>query len=194
MTLLERWSALPRVGRWVVAAAAFIAIYFAVVEPALDLTASWNARADAIESGLSSRAGASDAAQQSALAASRFGSPLLPGGPGRSGELNARVEQILRGRDVSGLTIRARAPVPMGRAVFAGLIPENTSAQRLILDVDFECSPSIAASILADLESAPEIAAVGRVVLRRDDRDAKRLIRVSLSPEAWVFAAKGGGR
>jgi hypothetical protein len=193
MTLRERWRSFPRAARWTALAAAFLVLYFTAIEPALDLTASWTARADAIEAAMIARRDPG-AAQRDALAASRFGTPLLPGGPERSAELNARVEQVLRGRDVGALTIRARAPVPLGRSAFAGLVPESVSAQRLILDVDFECDPALAAAILADLEQAPEVAAVNRVILRRDDREGKRLLRVTLSPEAWVFASKGAPR
>lgn len=198
MTLRERWNSLPRTGRWIVAAAAFMAAYFVVIEPALDATASLAARADVLQSGLDRRrasaSGASDAAAREALAISRFGETREPGGPERPGELNACVERILRDRAVSSLTIRARALVPLGRAAFAGVIPESQQAQRLALDVDFESSPQIAVEIIAALEQAPEVTALGRVILRKVERDGKKSVQVSLAPETWVITPKRGER
>ncbi|MBL8745351.1 MAG: hypothetical protein JNK58_03235 [Phycisphaerae bacterium] len=198
MTLRDRWNSLPRAGRWLVAAAAFMLAYFVVVEPALDATARAAARADVLQAALDRRrataAGASDAARNATLAATKFGAALPPGGSDRPAALNACIERVLRDRPVSALAIRTRAMVPLGRAVFAGLIPEGQQAQRLVLDVDFECAPPVAAEILAELEQAPEVTAVGRVIMRKIERDGRRAVQVSLSPETWVITAKRGER
>lgn len=197
VTLRERWESLPPTGRWAAMAAAFMAAYFLVIEPTLDWRASLSARGDVLQSGIDRRraqqAGSSEAAGKAALAASRFGEVRGPGGAERPGELNACVERILRDRAVTGLSIRTRALVPLGRAVFAGLIPEGQQAQRLVLDVDFESSPAVAAEILAEMEQAPEVTAVGRVIVRRIEREGKKAVQVSLSPETWVISAKRGG-
>lgn len=190
MTLRARWQSLPRAARWLILAAAFVALYFASVEPALDATARLSLRADALQSALDRQRSTRD--DSAALAAARFGDPLLPGGPDRLAALNARVEQVFRERRVSALTIRTRAPIPLGRGSFAGAIPESEQVQRLILDIDFEADPDTAAHVLADLERAPEVAAVSRVSLRRLEKDGRRLVQASLSPEAWIIAPKGG--
>jgi hypothetical protein len=192
-----RWDALPRTGRWIVSAVGFIVVYFVIVEPTLDTTASLSARADVLQSGIDRRrtsaAGGSDAAGKAALAAARFGAALAPGGAERPGDLNARVEQVLRDKNVSALTIRTRALVPLGRAVFAGLIPEGHQGQRLVLDVDFESSPAVAMEILAAMEQTPEVTSVGRVIIRKVEREGKDSVQVSLSPETWVITPKRGG-
>ncbi len=197
-TLRERWDALPRTGRWIAAAAGFMFAYFVVVEPTLDATASLSARADVLQSGIDRRrasaVGASDAAGNAALAASRFGAALPPGGAERAAELNARVERVLRDKSVLSLTIRTRALVPLGRTVFAGLIPDGQQAQRLVLDVDFECGPVVATEILAELEQSPEVTAVGRVIIRKIEREGKKAVRVSVSPETWVITQRRGER
>lgn len=197
MTLRERWDALPRTGRWIASAVGFMLVYFAVVEPTLDMTVSLSARADVLQSGIDRRrasaAGSSEAAGKTALAAARFGSALAPGGAERPGALNARVEQILRDKNISALTIRTRALVPLGRAVFAGLIPDGHQGQRLVLDVEFESSPAAATEILAELEQAPEVTTVGRVIIRKVEREGKKSVQVSLSPETWVITPKRGG-
>ncbi len=198
VSLFARWASLPRAARWLLASGAFVLGYFVVIEPGLEATARLNARADALQAATERRdalrAGRSDAAREAALAATRFGPALPPGGPERPAQLNAAVERILRDRSISALTIRTRALVPLGRSVFLGLIPESQQAQRLILDVDFESSPDTAAAIIAEMEQAPEVAALGRVILRKVERDGRKALQVSLSPEAWLIASKGGGR
>ncbi len=195
-SLLQRWNSLPRAGRWLLAAAAAFAAYFAVVEPVLNRTGDLAARADAIQAGLDRQAQRSQSGASGAIALglSRFGSAAVPGRGERSGELNARLEEILRQRKVSSLSIRARAPVPLGRSAMDDVIGEGEQVQRLILDIDFESSPEVAAAVLADLEQAREVASVGRVSMRRLDRGGQRAVQVSLSPEAWVIAPRGGGR
>ncbi len=194
--LRASWDSMPRAGRWLVFAAIAFGAYFAVVEPVLNWTADLGARADALQAGLDRQAARSrsGAAGVVAVGLSRFGAAATPGRGERSGELNARLEQILRERRVASLSIRARAPVPLGRSAMDDVIGEGEQVQRLILDIDFESSPEVAAAVLADLEQAREVASVGRISMRRLDRGGQRSVQVSLSPEAWVVAPRGGGR
>lgn len=196
--LSDRWAVLPRAARWLIMAGAFVAAYFVVVEPALVWTERLDTKADILQSGLErerERRGAeSDAGQTLARGASQFGDVLPPGRAERSGVLNARIEEALRGRAVSGLSIKARAPLPLGRASMAGVIGENEQVQRLILDLDFEAPPEVAMSILAELERSKEVASVGRVILRRVEKDGQKLVQASVSPEAWIIAPRGERR
>lgn len=196
--VLGRIRALPRAMRWAIVAAAFVLGYFVVVEPALDASARASARADALQAGLDRRLDAagerSEASRTLALAASQFGAPLPPGGPDRASALNARIEAILRDRSVSNLSIKARSPVALPRTAMEGGVPEGKQVQRLVLDVEFEADPSVAMAIVADLEKAREVSSVGRVVMRRVEREGRKTVQVSVSPEAWTLAARGGAR
>jgi len=196
--LVERWRSLPRAARWLIAFGLIVVLYFAVAEPALDWRARASARADALEAGLARQAeraaGTSADAAALALAASRFGSPSLPGGEERIRELNRRVEDIFSRHTVSNLTIRARSPASLGREALAGAVPQGLQAQRAALDIEFEASPETTSAVLAELEGAPEVAAVGRLTLRRTDRDGRKRVAVSVSPEAWIIAPARGGR
>lgn len=194
--LLTRWNALPRAARWMILLLLALGAYFGVVEPALDWRARAALRADALEAGL--RRGAERAAQDAAatsaiaLAASRFGQPLPPAGEERLRALNDRVESIFRSASVTGLTIRSRTPSTLARDTSAGLAPPGRQVQRIVLDIEFEAAPETAAEIIAALERAPEVAAVGRITMRRIDRDTSRRVAVSIAPEAWVIAQQGG--
>lgn len=198
MSLRERWNALPRTGRWLILAALFIGAYFVVIEPALDATASLAARGDVLQAGLERRRAndqrGGEAETRSALAAARFGETFPPGGAERAGELNACVERVLREKQVSSLTIRSRALTPLGRSAFAGVISESEQAQRLVLDVDFECAPAVAMEIISELEQSPEVTALGRVILRKAGGEEKKVLQVSLAPETWVITPKRGER
>lgn len=197
-SLIARWSALPRAARWSALAAAGIAAYFLVIEPALDATASLSARADALQAGVDRRneraRAESEAGRLRSLAAANFGAPALPGRAERSGELNARLEEVFRGRAVGSLAMKARAPVALGRGALEAGLQEIEQAQRLIVDVDFESTPDVATAVLADLERAGEIAAINRIILRKIEKDGKKLVQVSISPEAWVIGPRGGSR
>jgi hypothetical protein len=202
--LRQRWRALPRAAQWLIVAAIVGGLYFAVIEPILDATASYSASADVLQAGLdrtrARRAEDSESGRALALGAARFGAPLLPASPGATGAddraaaLNARIESILRDRRLRALSIKARTPVALGRDVLADVVGPDEQAQRLVIDLDFEADPEAAMAVIADLERAPEVAAIGRVSLRRLDREGQKVVQVSVSPEAWIIARKGGRR
>lgn len=196
--LLARFSALPRAARWALVAGSFVLGYFVIVEPLIDASARAAARADALQAGLHRRLDAagerSGATQQLALAASQFGAPLAPGGPERASVLNARIESIFRDRLVSNLSIKARAPTALPRTAMAGGVPEGKQVQRLVLDVEFECEPAVAFAVIADLEQTREVASLGRVNIRRLDREGRKIVQVSLAPEAWTLSPRGAAR
>lgn len=198
MNLLDRFLALPRAARWAAAAATFLAAYFILVEPALDATTSARVRAETLETAIQRRtanaSSNSTAAQDAALAAARFGERLPPGGPDRAAALNACLEQIFREATVTNLSIRARAPVPLAKGPLASVIQEGSQAARLMLDVEFEAAPNAAAAIISHMERAPEITSLNRVVIRRVEREGKRTVQVSVTPEAWIIMPKGAAR
>lgn len=203
-TLLQRWQAMPRAGKWLALAAVAALAYFAIIEPTLDATTSYAVRADVLQSGLdrsrARRAEDSESGRALSLGATRFGAPLLPAATGATGSddrgaaLNARIESILRDRSLRALSIKARTPVPLGRDALADVVGADEQAQRLVIDLDFEADPQAAMAVIADLEKAPEVASIGRISLRRLDREGQRVLQVSVSPEAWIVARKGARR
>lgn len=196
--IIARIAALPRAARWALVAGAFVLGYFVVIEPVIDASARAGARADSMQAGLHRRLDAagerSSASQQLALAASQFGLPLAPGGAERASALNARIEAIFRDRMVSNLSIKARAPSSLPRTAMVGGVPEGKQVQRLVLDVEFEADPKVAIAVIADLEQTREVASVGRVNMRRLEREGRKIVQVSLAPEAWILSARGAAR
>lgn len=208
-SLRTAYARLPRAAKWVVWSVLFCLAYFLVAEPALERTAALTAAADATESALAREraiaAAWSDTNTPAAAARAAFGAPLPPGpSEPRTRALYTRVNRILETHRLAADITERRAPLRDAAAdTLAG--PGNR-IDRFILDLTFESSPETAAAVLADLESAEEVAAVGRVQMRRvesgraadrgSDRAASRRVRVTLSPEAWILtpAAGMGGR
>jgi hypothetical protein len=189
---------LPRAAQWALAAAAFVGGYFLLVEPTLDLTNSLDTRADYLWTSLS-RSGDPAAAQTEServisVGVLNHGDPELATLETGGGKLNERIEAILRDRQIVSLSIKARAPAPLGRGVLQDAVGEGRQVQRQILDIDFEAAPDVAMSILAELEKSKEVASVGRVSLRKSPKEGRNLLQVSVSPEAWVLAPKGASR
>jgi hypothetical protein len=199
-TLRARWSALPRAGRWGLLFALFLALYFGVIERAVDMYVRYAGRADADQAQLIRFEQASDqvlrAAQQTNLGLRTFGVVDEPADSEvRQEELNRAIDQILRRNGVEGHTSTTRT-VPMGKARLSELVPANTRLERLSKTIDFSAHPGAVAGVIADLEQTPAVATISAVTLKTaDSRDRPgRLLSATITIEAWVLARKGAQR
>jgi uncharacterized membrane protein YgcG len=213
--LRDGYARLPRAARWALWAVLIFVAYFLLAEPAFVRTDEFNGRADAIDSSLAREraiaAAWSDSNTPAAAARAAFGAPLPPGpSEARSRALYTRVNRILESHRVAADITERRAPLrETGVELLAG--PGNR-VDRFILDLTFESTPETAAAVVADLESAEEVAAVSRVQMRRAETarggagegagagggrgggggGGTRRVRVTLSPEAWILVPAGG--
>ena len=100
------------------------------------------------------------------------------------------INTILENNKVTPNNINEHPPVRLsGDAATALGVPIN----RIIIEFSFEASPETVAAVLAELERTPEVAAVSRVKIDRSGvrggaNDDDRLVRATLSPEAWIVA------
>jgi len=194
--LLQLYRDLPRAGRWLVWTGALLVAYFGLVEPVLDATARLDVEADRLEARLDqARREAGQRGQQLAarrLGMTRFGSPLLPGEPDvRAADLGARINEVLKAHGVGSHTSQASS----GRLP-EGPLPAALDGARIrthIRDVQFNARPEVVTAVLADLESAPEVARVTRIDLTPADDRATRTIRASVTLEAWAIEARRPG-
>ena len=202
-TLLARYAALPRAARWLILGGAFFVVYFAVIEPVLKRTYDLNTSADALAASLARErrlaAAWSDSNTPAAAAKAAFGSPALPGPiEPRSRALYTRVSKIFEAHNI--VPDIAERRVPLRADQVQALAGGGSRIDRFILDLTFEASPETAAEILAELERSEEVAAVGRVQIRRLDASragasgegGPRRVRAVLSPEAWVIIPGAG--
>lgn len=206
--LLNKFAELPRSMKWLVVFLLFTAVYFLVVEPALDQANQLNTKADRLALGLKQERDllSTDSAKGKLLADGRrlFGEPLLPGDPANRPEaIHTAVDKILSKNGVTK-SIKNERRIPFRGDELANLLGSSIqgTAERIVLDLAFEASPEAVTAIITQLEQAPEIALVGRVELRRPDagRDPKsgapvavsRTLKVTVSPEAWIVNTTSG--
>ena len=202
MSLADSFRQLPRAGRWGVAAVAFLAFYFLVVEVALERWNSFSAQADSKEALLRDWTGGSEKrlADENAVANGRrlYGNANFPGPEGeRSQALRARVADVLKKHGVRDYNERDRELL-LGNGPLSAAVGAGTRVRRIVRDVSFDCSPETMVEVLADLERTPEVSAVSRVFVRKltssgtRANSSARNVGVTISVEAWAIAREGG--
>jgi hypothetical protein len=198
-SLLERFRALPRAARWLAYFGAFCLGYFLVIQPAIDQVNEFNGRAAAARDELGVEGVAKTQRQavatQVRAGLSIFGPVAFPGDPAeRSQAFNRTINEVLSKHSIRG-DRRITRTAPLGTGPIDAVAGFGKRVDRLIMDLQFDASPEQVSAILADLESAPEVAAITRVQLRRETAGEGsaapgRMLRVSLSAEAWILARK----
>jgi len=198
--LLARFTVLPRAVKWMLLAGSLIVLYFGVFEPTLAFADRWNTRAASLESALArdkELAGLEGDGWKIQSAQSAFGEPVRPGQKDVTPEGLLRVvNAVLDQHAVGGRTVSESTSALTGDAAVALGVGE---IRRFILQVSFESDAATVAAVLADLERAPEVAAVSRLridkaSIRFGADEDEGLVRATLSPEAWIAARPGSGR
>ena len=194
--LADKFRSLPRAGRWGACAVALLAAYFIVVEPVIDRINRVNSKAD-------DRAGAlvalthdpSGSAADIALGVRKFGEVLLPGDEQiRSVAFNRRVTSILEKHKIQDNSTTRK--MPLGQGPLKEDYGDVNRIDRLVREVQFEGTPESIAAVISELESAPEVAAVSRIQIRHGDQKdtAGRVLKASVTAEAWIVSEKGRSR
>lgn len=190
-TALQKLRDLPRMWKWIIAAAVLALAYLGVINPVLSRIESLQAKADAMQ-----RAIARDRELgtingdgwtiESGQAA--FGKPNRPGDGVVTPESFTRVvNAVLSSHGVFDRSI-SESSVPLSGDTAAAL--DVGEIKRLILQVSFEADAETVIGVLADLEKRPEVAAVSRVrlesaAIRNLDAD-EHAVRATISTEGWI--------
>ncbi len=193
--LIQLIGSLPRAGQWLLLALFFLAGYFLIVEPALDLTQKWRFEGDGLQAALAevARDGGADSTQSTLLrGAALFGPLRFPADSQQTADqdINRRIVEVFREHAVSISGRETRTVGSIARDSFADVISPEQEARRLIVDVEFTTTPETAVAIISDLEGSQEIHGLGRVHMERTD-DAQKRVRVNISPETWFIAERG---
>ena len=189
------WHSLPRAGKWAVLGLLGLGLYFAVVEPVVDMTVQAGSRADAMAARIravqSMGERADDDRQAIALGARLHGDIAMPGPRAeRASALNRAVDRALREAGVSGArTQTTEQNLRDGPATrhFGG----RGSLVKLVSTVSFDASPEAFSQVLGALENDRDVAAVTRVIVRRAD-DGSRGVSATLTVEAWALGTPRG--
>lgn len=201
----EWFRNLPRAARWGVLAGLVIVGYFLVVEPVLDRTNHYAARADATENSLRRAAnllsGDSDDGQAVRVGTANFGSPQSPtGGAIRPEAIQRAVDEVLEDHGITNRTKTERRSDLTGDKARA-LAPDGKIV-RLIVEVSFEADQAVVARIIADLERSPVVSAVSRIKIDRtavggrfvedSGEGSSGKVRATISAESWVYSRSTG--
>lgn len=193
--LLARLRALPRAAQWGVWAALALVAYFAIVEPTLELRAAWASKADDKSQALVALARGTREGDEVELGIRRFGVVKPPGDPReRADAFNRRINEVLKSHEVTDHTGTTRTISLTTGPLNSALDASGQRVDRFIREIQFEAAPETLAAVLADLERSPEVAAVSKVQVRKSEEGGGRLLRATVSVEAWVLARKGGSR
>lgn len=195
MSLSDTWRNTSPVIRWsLVAGVVVLGGYFALT-PLWNKAESLKRRGDSLESALRKRA---DFATEKSIDGAvitgtleKLGSPNMPGK--LKAEAFARVvDGVLSRNQVVGSVTERKVRLATEATATLGM----GTIDRLILEVTFEATPDTVVAILAELEKAPEVAAVSRVRIDKSvARDeGSQTVRATITPEAWVLAADSSAR
>ncbi|MGQ0627968.1 MAG: GspMb/PilO family protein [Phycisphaerales bacterium] len=194
--IVTRWRTAPRALKWGLAFLAFIALYFGAIEPAVNSLNELNLKADNLAKDLREKAKVREetagAARLVEQATGFFGRPTLPETQkDRQARLERRVNQIFSAHKVSGQRTQYRDPSPLSGDTPKALAPAGRRLDKLIVELSFETDTETLAAIVRELESAPEIATISRVQLRRQSGGRNRSneigpLPVTLTAEAWA--------
>jgi hypothetical protein len=195
-SLVERIAGLPRVAKIALGAGVFAALYFAVVEPAVDAINRDAGRSASSEAALVEYARSGGKLKAAGDTVSRgvreFGEVALPGdAQSRPSEFNSAVDAVLSTHGVEGVTSTSRT-APMGNGPLTRYLGTGQRVDRVMKELSFSATPEAFHAVLADLERTPLVASISRVQVRQgDDREkADRLLKVSLSLETWTMNRK----
>ena len=197
MSALADWyRPLPRAARWGIVAVGLLAVYFVIIEPTLDLINRANSTADERSSALISLANkASGGSNEFAVGIKKFGDILLPEEQERrSVAFNRRFSEILQKHKVKDNSTWRNSS--LGSGPIKDAYGDSERIEREVREVQFDATPEEIAAVISDLESAPEVAAVSKVQIRRGDQKdtAGRVLKVTIAAEAWEIVKKGRSR
>lgn len=194
-SLLARLSTLPRVVRWALLAALALVAYFAVVEPVLDLTNTYNSRADKREAEL--RTYANQRTQRQAaentivLGVSRYGNVTPPGpAAARSQAFNMLITKVLDEQGISDPSVNTKDQ-PMQGGPLTAVAAADERLERLVSDIKFDGTPEQIMGVIAALEKSSDVSVISRVQISPGSADkSERLLKASIAVEAWQVQKK----
>lgn len=191
---LARWRSLPPAGRLAVAGAVVLLAWLALEQWSWSWAREWSDQADRIERALTDgRSIASEVDPVAAKGAELYGPIDPPSGESEGAEAMAKaVVEVFKRHATSNFSYdaqRASSSLPGAPVTVSG---SGQRLSRVTGEVQFESTPEEASRIIEELEASPSIEAINSVKLQR--RDGERKVMVRLTVEAWVVAARRGGR
>jgi len=191
--LLERFSALPRAGKWVALAVLGAGLYLVFNEFVWPRAEAFNNRADRYARVLSRAAAYADGLPGNiAASATVHGPNMAPELESvAKSKLAESVAGIMRTHGVNfGWNLRwnqiAGSVMPSLAAELGGTM------HRAVAEIEFEAAPDIATRIIHDIDREPAVDAITDVKINYLDKT--RRVKVTMTVERWGVQVVGGAR
>lgn len=201
--LINSIKALPRAGKWGLAALAGLAAYFLIVEPSVAKAVALADKATRKETVLQSwsdRKGPRELEESTVNLGSRiygdvaFPKPEAEGSPATL----TKIAAVLKKQGVREYDVRERPLLLKSPTLIAAA--GGVQIKRVVRDLTFECKPEVLSALLAELEKSPEVASVSRLSIgpagtgRAGSANVRgKVIKVTVSVESWVQARENKG-
>lgn len=191
-TLLSQFRAMSRMMQIGVVALLGILLFLVLDSTLWEYARTLNGRADSVERVIAdSRQHLKEVTQQTRELVAVYGPVDLPSKEAAGSErLNQAVVDIVKGHGskITNFSYKAIDGSKLGREALQGLSTARPGERydRLRADVKFDCTTEIAAAVLAQLESHPDIEAISSLRIVRHDQAPR--VSVTLQVEAWVIA------
>lgn len=195
--LLERYLALAPMYRWAVAGALVLVLWLFASDYVWPLADDINQQSDRIQRALEEGAARDrmierDASVRSAVTA--IGQIAIPRAE-KDGtqELAASIDEVMRSNRVTGYSLDVRAGARLPPNVLAEIAGPGGRIEKVVGELKFDATQEVAARIIAELESRPEIESISRLKLTKRS-ESERKVTVQLTVEAWIQVDRGGRR
>jgi len=191
----NQYLALPRAGRWLVLAVIGFGGFTVLDSWAWPLADKLSSRADRLEKVLQRASARADGLPRDVReAAIAYGPNAVLGDEATGKErLTALIAEVFKKRGVSqGQDVRPGQPLPATVAQNLGSI-SDAKLGKTVAELQFKATPDAVLAIIAELESSPEVDAIGDIRLDYDPKDKR--VGVQMSVEKWGFltGVAGGG-
>jgi len=191
----SQYLALPRAGRWLALAVIGFGGFTVLDSWAWPLADKLSSRADRLEKVLQRASARAEGLPRDVReAAVAFGPNAVLGDEASGKErLTSLIAEVFKKRNVSqGQDVRPGQPLPATVAQSLGSI-SDAKLGKTVAELQFKATPDAVLAIIAELESSPEVDAIGDIRLDYDPKDKR--VGVQMSVEKWGFltGVSGGG-
>lgn len=196
--LLDRFLRLQPAYRWLIGGGLALLLWLFASDYVWPLADDWNARSDRIQRALeegAERERMIERNQEVRNAITAIGQIAIPRAE-KDGtqELSKSVDAVMRANRVAAFALDVRAGAKLPPNVLSEIAGPSGRIEKVIGELKFDASQEVAARIVAELESRPEIESISRAKFTKRS-DADKRVSVQLTVEAWIQVertARGG--
>lgn len=188
--LRARFTRLPPLMRWAVAAMGIIVLFVFLDDYSWSLAREWNDEASDLAQLLEEGNQLSAPLNRSTEAAVRaFGRVDVPSTEAEGSQAMAQaINEIIKRHRVGNFSYEAHAGSRMQATAMVGVAQAGTRLERTDGELSFDAAPDEANQIISEIESSAAIDAIGSI--RLDWTEAQKKVGVRMTVEAWVVAPR----